>query len=1331
MRKPLILLLCTGLIAAFALPLFRAKAQVSNIAPRITQVIDEANLTVLHGNTHPYARAAFDRGVAPPGLPAQRMLLVLKRSAQQEAALDALLEQQQNSAGSNYHQWLTPQQFGQQYGPADQDIQTITSWLQSHGFQVSGASNGRTVIEFSGVASEVQEAFHTSIHRYAVNGQEYWANSSDPQIPTALTPVVAGINTLYNFPRHAMHEVVGVFSRNKNTGTVVPAGGQFTFPNGCSLTSPPICNFAVAPADFAKIYDVPNLELSPAPVTQYNGDGVAIAVVGESDISATDVADFRTLFGLPAPKLNIIPSGPDPGVVSGAETEADLDVEWSGAVAPNATIDYVVAQSTEVSLGADLAAQYAVDNNLAPVLSESFGICELFMGTADNTFYDQLWQQAAAEGITVAVAAGDGGSAACDFNLQTKGGAQYGLSVSGFASTPYNVAVGGTDFNDVSNPGLFWNTTPSDTPTVASAKGYVPEMSWNDSCTNQEIFSFFGTTSAEQDCNNSTVQSDGLLNILGGSGGMSGCTTPDGQTVASCSGGWPRPPWQNSLALSGTTRMLPDVSLFASNGFNGSFYLICEQDVNPGATSCDPNATASDYLGVGGTSASTPAFAAIMALVNQATGSRQGNANYILYPLAAQSGATCTSAGSPASTCVFYDVPSGSTNAMPCVKGSPNCVTNVSTDSIGVLSGYSTAAGYDLATGLGSVNAANLISKWMTFALTLKPSTTTLSLNSGNPVTITHGQGVGVGIQVMGISSAPTGNVALMANTAPPSAPAEVTQQSVQAFALTTGTPTADTSSASGTTYALPGGSYTVFATYPGDGTFSASKSGDLNVTVNPETSNTSVQILTTNPAGQVVPFTSGPYGSVVVLRGNVAGQSGKGFATGSINFTDAITTPSTNIAGDPYALNSQGYAETMPSYAFTPGSHSIKAAYGGDSSFNASTSTAAPFTIVPATTIISGTAVPQTIIGQSATLTASIQASTAGPIAPTGTVTFLMGATAVATASVSGMVNGTTHQATASATATTTSLPHGQDSITAQYSGDSNYAASTSAPFMVTVLYPTSVTTSASSTSVLQGQSITFKAQVATTQSGGPPFTGTVSFGGFLSSTPISVSASGQAQFTATVSGPTGGAVSASYSGDANYAGSSGNSVAIGVTPAFTITANPTSLNISAPGQSGKTILTFSANGGFSGSAMLSSSSCSNLLPETNCSFNPAMISVTSGSPNATTTLTISTVAPSTMSPSSDKHIGPGLWRTLSVVLGLLLWIAFAPFGSARRKYSFASVFAFGLLAVFLVAGCGGGGSSSGGNSNPGTPIGVSNPTVTVTMNGVTETLNLSLQVQ
>src|SRR5277367_301037 len=547
-------------------------AQATSVQSRITAAIDEHNLTILKGNTHPLARAEYDRGAAPDSLPMRRMLLVLKRSPDQETALDQLMEEQQDASSPNFHNWLTPAQFGQQFGPSDQDVQTITTWLESHGFQIAKVSDGRTVIEFSGSAGQVQEAFHTAIHKYSVNGEEHWANASDPRIPTALTPVVAGVNTLYNFPREQMHRLAGVYSRTKATGTLARKSSLFTFPNPCSPTSQPYCSFAVAPADFAKIYDVPNLLLTPLPATQFNGDGVTIAIVAQSDIVTKDVTDFRTLFGLPSTTVNVILNGPDPGLdPGGTETEADLDVEQSGAVAPHATLDLVVSQSTEVSLGADLSAQYAVDNNLAPVLNESFGLCEFVIGTATNTFYSQVWQQAAAQGITVTVSSGDGGAAGCD---RGPGAATFGLAVSGFTSTPYNVSVGGTDFNDFNNYATFWNTIPSDTPTVPSALGYIPEMTWNSTCTNQEIFSFFGVTTAEQACNNAEVQGDGFLQVVGGSGGASSCTTSDGQNESSCSGGYAKPSWQTALTPADGKRDIPDLSIFASDGFNGSFYLI-------------------------------------------------------------------------------------------------------------------------------------------------------------------------------------------------------------------------------------------------------------------------------------------------------------------------------------------------------------------------------------------------------------------------------------------------------------------------------------------------------------------------------------------------------------------------------------------------------------------------------------------------------------------------------------------------------------------------------------------------------------------------------------
>ena len=1329
-------------------------AQATAVPSRITQAIDESNRVTLTGNTHPLARPQFDRGPAPPSLPMQRMLLVLKRSSAQEAALDTLLEQQQDASSANYHNWLTPQQFGQQFGPSDADIQTIIAWLQSHGFTVAGVSNGRTTIEFSGVASQVQEAFRTSIHRYVVNsdgllGAEHFANSSDPQIPAALAPVVAGVNTLYNFPRRGMHEVVGVFARTKATGAVVPEGPQFTFPNPCNPTSQPFCNFAVAPADFSKIYSVPNLFQNPVPPNVYNGNGVTIAIVGQSNINTSDVAQFRSLFGLPAPLLNVILSGPDPGVVSGDETEADLDVQWSGAVAPNATIDFVVAQSTDASLGVDLAAQYAVDNNLAPVLSESFGVCEFLMGTADNVFYNQLWQQASAQGITVNLSSGDGGSALCDFNLGTQGAAQFGLSVSGFASTPYNVAVGGTDFNDVNSLVTYWNTTSADTPTVASAKSYIPEMTWNDSCTNQELFSFFNATTAEQDCNNAQAQQDGLADIVGGSGGLSACTESDGQNESTCSGGYAKPSWQAALTPHDNKRDLPDVSLFASNGFNGSFYLICEADLALSSASCDPFKSISDSVGVGGTSASSPAFAGIMALVNQATGSRQGNANYILYKLAAQSGASCSSA-SPTPACVFYDVPSGSTIAMPCVKASPNCTVTNPSDSIGVLSGYATTSGYDLATGLGSVNATNLITQWKTFAGTLTPSTTTLSLNSGNPVSITHGQSVSVAIGVAPGSGtgSPTGNVSLIANTAPPSAPSEVTQQGLQEFTLANG-------AASGTTDVLPGGtSYSVFARYPGDGTFAASNSSPVSVTVNPESSTTSVQILTVNQNGQAIPFTSGPYGSQVVVRGNVAGNSGKGNPTGTINFTDGITNPATSLSGDPFALNSQGYTETQFLNGFSGGTHSIVAAYNGDSSFNPSTSAPATFTIIPATTTTTGSGPYSALVSSPVTLNASIVTATAGTAAPTGTVTFLLGTTPVVTANVSGYVASSANEAFANASATVSSLPHGQDSLTARYSGDTNYASSTSSPFIVPILYATSISVTSSASSILEGQPVTFTAQVTSPQTGGPPFSGTFTFfgAGNEPGMAIPVSSGGLAQFTTTTLPPPSDYVSAAYSGDSNYNQDiMGPGANVTVTPAFTLSANPTSINISGPGQSGTTTLTIAANSGFSGSATLSASSCSGLPSEATCSFSPSSISLTSSSASATTTLTIATTAPSSTSliaPTSKE--GPGAFREWNrledwngaaalALLGLVTVVALTS-PQSRRWLSFAT-FALALIALLLVdAGCGSGGGGGGGGgggstttpSNPGTPAGNNIVTVTITINGISHTVsNLQVNVQ
>jgi subtilase family serine protease len=566
LKAALLFVLCT---------IFASYVPAQNVRPtRITQPIDNTNLVTLQGNTHPLARPQYDQGRADDSLPMQRMQMVLQRGPQQETALRALLEQQQSNSSPSYHQWLTPQQVGEQFGPADQDIQTITSWLQAQGFQVNAVSNGKTIVEFDGTAGQIRQTFHTEIHKYVVNGEQHYANASDPQIPAALAPVVAGVNTLNNFPKKAQSRTVGIFKRENDNGKVTP---QFSFSN-CGNQP---CN-ALGPTDFATIYNVlPLWNTSPA----IDGTGQTIAIVGDSEIctgttlpqgcASDDVKAFRTLFGLPTSNAfnepQIILNGPDPGF-SPDEKEGDLDVEWSGAVAKNAQILFVIAQNTEASSGIDLAAEHIVDNDLAPVMSESFGECELFLGNAANNFFSNLWEQAAAEGITVIISAGDSGSAACDSN-DFEEAATFGAMVNGIASTPFDTALGGTDFDVAATnyQSTYW--TPPPTATTApgvSAKSYIPETTWNDSCAQNGVTgcSSFDTTSAS-------------ITIVAGGGGQSNCN--NGNLISfedvsfTCNGGYLKPNFQSGPGVQQDgARDLPDLSLFAADGaVSGSFYIVC------------------------------------------------------------------------------------------------------------------------------------------------------------------------------------------------------------------------------------------------------------------------------------------------------------------------------------------------------------------------------------------------------------------------------------------------------------------------------------------------------------------------------------------------------------------------------------------------------------------------------------------------------------------------------------------------------------------------------------------------------------------------------------
>ncbi|MFZ0883463.1 MAG: S53 family peptidase, partial [Candidatus Acidiferrales bacterium] len=612
-----------------------------------------------------------------------------------------------------------------------EDVQTITTWLESRGFQSIKPATGRNVIEFSGNAGQVQAAFHTAIHSYVVNGKQHFANATDPSIPTALTPAVAGVLSLNDFGRRPMNQFAGTFRKPRNTSKAEPIKSQYTFTPTQGITY-----YAVGPQDFATIYNVTSLW--NAGIT---GSGETIAIISDSNISLTDVSQFRSLFDLPSNTPNVIFNGTNPGLTAD-EVEAIIDVEWAGAVAKNATIDLVVSPSTHTTFGGDLSAEYIIDRNLAPILSESYGACELALGTGTattvgtNAFYNSLWAQGASQGITIIIATGDNGSATCDnpydptLPVTTDQAAQYGLSVSGLSSTPYNVAVGGTDFNQITtDPSLYWNSSTNNTPgTESSAKGYIPETTWNDTCTNAVLGLVGFSTNAEANCNDTTGESDDdyAIGPVGGGGGPSNCTTSSGGQLNTCSGGYPKPSWQTGTGVpSDGKRDTPDISLFAGNGFAGSFYVVCEADQQNGVP-CNLTANGySDFLGYGGTSVSAQVFAGIVALIDQKAGGAQGNLNPAMYALAATQSPSSCNTDNPASSCIFYDVTIGN-NSSPCLKGSLNCTVNNSNDLNGVLSGYSAGTGYDLTTGLGSVNAFNL-------ATSIANSFSSYALSSASP----------------------------------------------------------------------------------------------------------------------------------------------------------------------------------------------------------------------------------------------------------------------------------------------------------------------------------------------------------------------------------------------------------------------------------------------------------------------------------------------------------------------------------------------------------------------------------------------------------------------
>jgi subtilase family serine protease len=720
------LLLLTGIRAAVA----------ETPAALIRSPVDESDRVTLGGNTPPSATiGARDQGAVDDALPFEHLLLVLKRDAATEGALQARILALHAPGSSEFHHWLTAEQVGAQFGANPQDVAVLEQWLTSHGFAVNRLYKSGLVLDFSGTAAQIRETFHTEIHRLQMaSGEKHLANVSDPQIPAALAAAVVGVH-LHDFfarPRHsAMHAMHYDHAAQR-------WNPQFTLPfQGSDL-------FVVAPYDFATIYNL--LPLWRAGIT---GKGITIATVEDSNLKHPgDWSTFRKTFGLDDFKQatfeQVYPACPNPGQ-NGDEIEAALDVEWASAAAPDAHIVLSACGNTAVTSGLDLAILNLLETSPPDIISDSYGLCETITGQTEVALENFEAELATLEGVTFFIAQGDTGADECA-PVESTNYSTLGINSGDNTASAFAVDVGGTDFMAQFNAdtgGLpisaYWSAQ-NNPKTLASALSYIPEIPWNDGCTSQLIYSdptiatgFSQSFGAKGFCNSENGQQNFLIDV-GGSGGPSTCFTGTpsipGVVSGTCAGN-PKPFYQYlvpGMPMDGL-RDQPDVSLFAGNGVWGSFLVECLSDKQQGGTACTPSNDAI-LLGGGGTSFASPAMAGILALIEQFHG-RQGDANFVLYALAAQQflspqASGCNASRSdgqlPASNCVFNDITRGDMdipcgqnsdgNFYDCHGASASLIGELSTSDSQNEPAYRAGRGYDLATGLGSVNATNLFNVW-------------------------------------------------------------------------------------------------------------------------------------------------------------------------------------------------------------------------------------------------------------------------------------------------------------------------------------------------------------------------------------------------------------------------------------------------------------------------------------------------------------------------------------------------------------------------------------------------------------------------------------------
>jgi pro-kumamolisin-like protein/Big-like domain-containing protein len=1242
--------------------------------PRVLGPVSESQMAPLSNSTLPIARASIDRGRVPDSTPTGHMLMVLKRSEAQQKALDALLAAQKDPKSPSYHKWLTPEQFGAKFGVADADVEAVASYLAGQGFQVGRVFRNKMAIEFSGTTGQVRSAFRTEIHNFALNGRSFNANVSPAQVPAALAPVVKGV-TLSNYKAPTQRSAERMVLDRK-TGRSRPL-----FADPVNLSE------SVSPGDLQVIYDI------PAAAT---GSGVTVGVISDSNINLAIPANYRTLFGLPASTPTVVVDGTDPGV------NADSDVTYGtiellAAVAPQAQVNLYTSADTDLDTGLDFATIRALDDNSVQVLVFPFEGCEANLGPIINLLFDDAWQQAASAGISVIVTAGTGGAAECD--AATNGAAPatvatHGLAVNGYASTPYDTAVGASDFfygptgsvnpNNPNDPFFtYWSTTNGGADGFTSAKKYIPEQPDNESfqATNQQPVS------------------PAVVVATGGGVSTLGQTASDFVTQ----GPYLQPAYQAAVAstISTTARVVPDVSFFGANFTNGSTYMLCID-----AADC-VNGTPDGVQYTAGTNPAlaASAFAGVAALVVQAHGA-QGNLNDGLY---------ATAAAVPSA---FHDITNG-TNKVACAGPSP---ADCGGDSF--TTGYNAGPGYDAASGLGSVDVANLLSGWKS-TIGTGGATVTLSLTeNGTPISsFRHNDPVIGTVTVTGGAGTPTGDVLLTATpVGNPNLPiARVTLTNGQAtLPANPGDPTLGG--------LLPGGSYLVVARYTGDATYSpALASTSVTVTGVPA----KLVIVTTGSQGNPLPVYNGqslPYGTNVHFSffvSDAIDPNDPASASGNIILTDG----GKQVAILP--LSSEGFA-TFSSSTIPAGAHVFNATYSGDSTFSAASLTgpgpSLTIAAVGTTTSLVSTDPNPSVANNTLSLVATVTpVQVCAPLvpcptgfAPGGKVRFnsvqsgAMGSTVLGTVTLGQGVNtGSSPTNTAVLTLPPNTLKLGQTySITATYlpNGGGNYQTSTSAPVTMTIGSETGAvgtvtsiaTTPSGATNFVNTSSLIFVATVSNTVGHRPTPTGNVTF--FSNGTafpPVTLDAAGIAAFMVpqnadgTLALPLGqSSILAQYDGDATHAPSSTvyrvNVYGEFSTPDFAMQSNTTFQTITAANRNANFTLQFTSMNNLAGLGVPITLSYATPAGIT-CSGAPA-------SPNFRRTIyatvavtcrpTAGTRIAQLVTPKNPHGSSRGLWMAESGV-ALACILLFGLPGERRKWQSLMGSLAL-LVVAFGFAGCG-----------------------------------------